>query len=79
MAPFASFLLLFRQLLGSVGARLLPGFGFEPVRPKWIAPVYFPAWVIDAELETSITHIDVQVCQRCAITFLVSLHCSAPF
>ncbi|KAF8704424.1 hypothetical protein AX14_014020 [Amanita brunnescens Koide BX004] len=60
MAPFASLLLVFKQLFGSVGARLLPGFGFEPVLPKWIAPVYFPAWVIDAELEASITQGDTQ-------------------
>lgn len=73
MAPFASLLLVFKQLFGSVGARLLPGFGFEPVLPKWIAPVYFPAWVIDAELEASITQGDTQVCQPCIITFHSSL------
>ncbi len=57
-------MLAFRQFLGSFAAQLLPGFGFEPLRPAQIIPVYFPAWVFDAELQASITCNDVQVRRR---------------
>lgn len=57
-------MLAFSQFLGSIAARLLPGFGFEPIRPAQIVPVYFPAWVFDAELQASITYNDIQVRRR---------------
>ncbi|KAK2463403.1 hypothetical protein APHAL10511_004489 [Amanita phalloides] len=60
MAPYASILLVFKQVIGSFGARLLPGFGFEPIRPTRIVPVYFPAWVIDGELQASVTYNNTQ-------------------
>ncbi|KAG5720236.1 hypothetical protein E4T56_gene3323 [Termitomyces sp. T112] len=50
IAPYASYVCMFQQFLGSLGARFLPGFGFEPLRPVRITPVYFPGWFIDAEV-----------------------------
>ncbi|KAF8632194.1 hypothetical protein AX15_001960 [Amanita polypyramis BW_CC] len=60
MAPYASILSMFKHFIGSLGARFLPGFGFEPIRPTRIVPIYFPAWVIDGELQASITYNDAQ-------------------
>jgi len=42
---------MFKQFLGSLGARFLPGFGFKPFLPVKLTPVYFPGWIIDAEAE----------------------------
>lgn len=61
LAPYASALCLFKDLLGSLGARLLPGFGFKPVQPLRITPVYFPAWIVDAEVQVDVSYKDVQV------------------
>ncbi|KAG6820942.1 hypothetical protein H0H93_009178 [Arthromyces matolae] len=50
LAPYASLACLFKQVIGSLGARFLPGFNFQPIRPLQITPVYFPAWLIDSEI-----------------------------
>ncbi|PFH52962.1 hypothetical protein AMATHDRAFT_45869 [Amanita thiersii Skay4041] len=60
IAPFASPFFMFNKFLGSLGARYLPGFGFEPLRPTRITPVYFPAWIIDAEVQASVSYGDTQ-------------------
>ncbi|KAF8071981.1 hypothetical protein FPV67DRAFT_1483379 [Lyophyllum atratum] len=60
MAPYASMLCVFRDFIGSLGARFLPGFGFEPFRPVRITPVYFPGWIIDGQLSAEISYEDVQ-------------------
>jgi hypothetical protein len=45
---------MFKDILGSLGARLFGlGWGFTPIQPTRIQPVYFPAWIIDTELEAS--------------------------
>jgi len=45
---------MFKEILGSLGARVLGlGFGFTPIQPTRIQPVYIPAWFVDAELEAS--------------------------
>lgn len=61
LAPYASLLCLFKDFLGSLGARYLPGFGFEPIRPIRMTPVYFPAWIVDAEVQVDVSYEDVQV------------------
>ncbi|KAF8896369.1 hypothetical protein BD779DRAFT_1495535 [Infundibulicybe gibba] len=43
MAPIASVVYMFKNIVGSLGARYLPGF------------VYFPAWVVDAEVQASVS------------------------
>ncbi|KAF5381989.1 hypothetical protein D9615_004327 [Tricholomella constricta] len=60
MAPHASMVCLGKELLGSIGARFLPGFGFEPLRPVRITPVYFPGWIIDAEVSAEVSYENVQ-------------------
>ncbi|KAG6908329.1 hypothetical protein DXG01_005240 [Tephrocybe rancida] len=60
MAPYASSICLFKELIGSLGARFIPGFGFKPLRPVRITPVYFPGWIIDAEVSVDVTCGDVQ-------------------
>ncbi|KAG0706822.1 hypothetical protein DFH29DRAFT_900197 [Suillus ampliporus] len=42
---------LFRDFLGSLGAKYLGG-NFQPIQPIRIQPVYFPAWFVDAEVES---------------------------
>ncbi|KAG6817346.1 hypothetical protein H0H87_009945 [Tephrocybe sp. NHM501043] len=54
MAPYASATCLFKQIIGSLGARYLPGFGFEPFRPVKITPVYFPGWIVDGEVSLDV-------------------------
>ncbi|KAJ6619715.1 hypothetical protein B0H10DRAFT_2024587 [Mycena sp. CBHHK59/15] len=41
--------------LSSLGARFLPFLGFQPQQPIKIVPVYFPAWLIDAEVEAKVS------------------------
>ncbi|GLB40458.1 hypothetical protein LshimejAT787_0803290 [Lyophyllum shimeji] len=60
LAPHASVLCVFKDLIGSLGARFLPGFGFEPLRPLRISPVYFPGWIIDTQLSAEVRYDDVQ-------------------
>lgn len=67
---------MFKQLIGSLAARYLPGLGFEPIRPTRIVPVYFPAWVVDGELQTSITYNDTQVRNICAYASYI-LNCNS--
>lgn len=55
LAPYASFICLFEQFFGSLGARFLPGVGFKPLLPVQITPVYFPGWLIDAEVSADFT------------------------
>jgi hypothetical protein len=54
MGPYASVLCLFRNIVGSLGARILPNL-FTPIQPAQIVPIYFPAWFIDTELGADIT------------------------
>ncbi|KAG6873951.1 hypothetical protein C0995_008990 [Termitomyces sp. Mi166 len=61
MAPYASSICLFQNFLGSLGARFLPGFGFKPLRPVRITPVYFPGWFIDAEASADFKLDDTNV------------------
>lgn len=58
MAALASLMTMFHKIWGSLGARFLPGFGFEPFRPTEIKPIYFPAWLIDAEVEADISFVN---------------------
>jgi hypothetical protein len=53
--PYASAACMFKDIVGSLGARFLPGFGFNPIRPIRIEPVYFPAWIIDGEVEAMVS------------------------
>ncbi|TFK72903.1 hypothetical protein BDN72DRAFT_791692 [Pluteus cervinus] len=55
MGPYASMVSMFTEIIGSLGARYLPGLGFEPFKPTRITPVYFPAWIIDAEVQANVT------------------------
>lgn len=58
MGPYASACFFFRGIFGSLAARFLPGFGFQPLQPMRIIPVYFPAWIIDAEIEVEFSYGD---------------------
>ncbi|KAG1717634.1 uncharacterized protein EDB91DRAFT_1259462 [Suillus paluster] len=42
---------LFRNFLGSLGAKYIGG-NFQPIQPIRIQPVYFPAWFLDSEVES---------------------------
>ena len=45
---------MFKDVLGSLGARFFgQDAGFTPIQPRRIQPIYFPAWFVDAELESS--------------------------
>lgn len=50
-----------KGLLGSTLARFIPGFQSYAFQPKRIVPVYFPAWIYDAELEADINFNDDEV------------------
>ncbi|TFK40334.1 hypothetical protein BDQ12DRAFT_680763 [Crucibulum laeve] len=54
IAPYAA-ILARKSILSSIAARVLPGFGFQPIQPSRLSPVYFPAWVIDAEVKADVT------------------------
>ena len=41
----------FRDFLGSLGAKYIGG-NFQPIQPIRIQPVYYPAWILDAEVES---------------------------
>jgi hypothetical protein len=56
MGPHASALFMFKGIFRSLAARFLPGFGFQPLEPTRIVPVYFPAWIIDAEVEVEFSY-----------------------
>ncbi|KZT00810.1 uncharacterized protein LAESUDRAFT_731876 [Laetiporus sulphureus 93-53] len=43
-----------RDFFRSVAARLLPGMGFQPLRPNRIQAIYLPIWLVDAEVEAQI-------------------------
>ncbi|KAG2128135.1 hypothetical protein BD769DRAFT_1667689 [Suillus cothurnatus] len=48
---------LFRDFIGSFGAKYIGG-NFQPIQPIRIQPVYFPAWFLDAEVESYLTDED---------------------
>ena len=48
---------LFRDFLGSLGAKYIGG-NFQPIQPIRIQPVYFPAWFLDAEVESYLNDED---------------------
>ena len=56
LAPHASALFMFKGFFRSLAARFLPGLGYQPLQPTRIIPVYFPAWIIDAELEVEFSY-----------------------
>lgn len=58
MGPHASAFSMFEGIIGSLGARYFPEFGFTPFTPTHITPVYFPAWIIDAEVEATVSLTD---------------------
>jgi hypothetical protein len=58
LGPYASRASVSGGLLGSLGARFLPGFGFKPLQPTRIQPVYLPAWFVDAEVEAKAVTAD---------------------
>ncbi|KAJ7284956.1 hypothetical protein C8J57DRAFT_1289983 [Mycena rebaudengoi] len=41
--------------ISAAAARFLPFLGFRPPQPLKIVPVYFPAWIIDAEVAASVS------------------------
>ncbi|KAG2110867.1 uncharacterized protein F5147DRAFT_687596 [Suillus discolor] len=47
----------FRDFVGSLGAKYIGG-NFQPIQPIRIQPVYFPAWFLDAEVESYLTDED---------------------
>ncbi|EGN99173.1 hypothetical protein SERLA73DRAFT_53875, partial [Serpula lacrymans var. lacrymans S7.3] len=54
LGPFASSSTWnFPSVLPSLGAKYLPGFGFIPMQPAQIQPIYLPAWFVDAELQAN--------------------------
>ena len=61
MSPYAVMAGTLTGLLSSLAARFLPGFGFQPIKPTRITPVYFPAWFIDAEAQVEVSYRDTQV------------------
>lgn len=48
-------------LFASTLARFIPGFRGNVFQPKRIVPVYFPAWIYDAELQADIDFNDNNV------------------
>ncbi|KAG1750771.1 hypothetical protein EDB19DRAFT_1676880 [Suillus lakei] len=47
----------FRDFIGSLGAKYIGG-NFQPIQPIRIQPVYFPAWFLDAEVESYLNDED---------------------
>ena len=41
-------------MVGSLGARYLPGFGFKPLQPVSSQAAYLPVWFVDAEVEAKV-------------------------
>lgn len=56
MAPRASLSIVLNGIFRSFAARFFPNLGFQPVLPTQIVPVYFPAWIIDAEIEVQFSY-----------------------
>jgi len=56
MAPHASALFMFKGFFRSLAARFLPRLGYQPLQPTRIIPVYFPVWIIDAEIEVDFSY-----------------------
>ena len=54
LGPFTSFQAAGKGLLGSLGARYLPGFGFKSFEPVQSQAAYLPVWMIDAEVEAKV-------------------------
>lgn len=48
--------------LQSFAAALLPMLGFEPIKPVRLTPVWFPGWVIDAEVQGDVNIQGAEVC-----------------
>ncbi|EKM78747.1 hypothetical protein AGABI1DRAFT_114349 [Agaricus bisporus var. burnettii JB137-S8] len=61
LAPFAAFLMR-KKFIESILCWAFPNFGFTPLKPVRLQPVYFPAWILDVELQgqVSIKGIDRQ-------------------
>jgi len=41
-------------MIGALGAKYLPGFGFNTIQPKRIQPVYIPVWFVDAQFTANV-------------------------
>lgn len=41
-------------MIGALGAKYFPGFGFKTIQPKRIQPVYIPVWFVDAQLTANV-------------------------
>ncbi|KAF8149983.1 hypothetical protein B0H34DRAFT_731983 [Crassisporium funariophilum] len=62
LAPWASITCDYRPsvVFSSCVNRILPALGLNILRPIKFAPVYFPAWIINAEVEASATYKESQ-------------------
>jgi hypothetical protein len=49
-------------MLESLAAFMLPSLGFEPIKPFRLTPVYFPGWIIDAEVKGEVNYKGDEVC-----------------
>ncbi|KAF9450360.1 hypothetical protein P691DRAFT_701491 [Macrolepiota fuliginosa MF-IS2] len=54
ISPFAS-VIRHEGMLASIGARIFPALGFEPLKPARFTPVYFPGWFLDAEVKGEVS------------------------
>lgn len=48
LGPHVSMSTAGKGIVGSLGAKFLPGFGFRPIQPTHIQAVYLPSWVVSA-------------------------------
>ncbi|KAH7927934.1 hypothetical protein BV22DRAFT_1193229 [Leucogyrophana mollusca] len=54
VAPAASSLTVFKGFISSVCAKYFPASGFKPIQPDRIQAIYYPAWIVDAEVEAKV-------------------------
>lgn len=57
-----------KKFIESILCWAFPNFGFTPLKPVRLQPVYFPAWILDVELQgqVSIKGIDVRLKSKCS-------------
>lgn len=61
ISPFAS-VVRHENMLASLGARMFPSLGFQPLEPARLMPVYFPGWILDVEVKGEVTIKGDDVC-----------------
>ncbi len=54
LGPYVSYAAVGEGMVGSLGARYLPSFGFKSIQPVQAQATYLPVWFVDAEVEAKV-------------------------